>query len=72
MVTMRITVNQDRCCGAGLCADLLPSVFDQNDDGVVVLLDPAPAADLHHDVEQAEFACPSGAIMIHRSTESAA
>lgn len=69
---MRISVNQDRCCGAGLCADLLPGVFDQDDDGVVVLLDPTPGQAVWKDVEEAEFACPSGAIKVHGADESAA
>lgn len=62
---MRIDVNQERCCGAGLCADLVPTVFDQDDNGVVVLLDANPGAEVHKDVAEAEFACPSGAIRLH-------
>ncbi|HEY0454020.1 ferredoxin [Actinophytocola sp.] len=68
----RVSVDRDRCCGAGLCADALPTVFDQDDEGVVVLLDPAPGADLLADVAEAEFACPSRAITVHKAEESAA
>lgn len=62
---MRISVNRERCCGAGLCADLIPKVFDQDDDGVVVLVDPTPPEDQRENVAEAEFACPSGAIQLH-------
>jgi ferredoxin len=72
MVNMRISVKHDRCCGAGLCADSLPTVFDQDDDGVVVLLTETPDESTWKAVEEAEFTCPSGAIMIHRSEDSAA
>lgn len=64
---MRISVNRERCCGAGLCADLVPTVFGQDDDAVVVLLDATPGEDVRRDVEEAEFACPSGAIQLERS-----
>jgi len=63
---IRVTVDQDRCCGAGLCAQELPTVFDQGDDAVVVLLDEQPADDLADDLEDVAFACPSGAIRVHR------
>lgn len=65
MAGYHVSVDRDRCCGAGLCADALPAVFAQDDDGVVTLLTPAPPADLREDVENARFACPSTAITIH-------
>lgn len=60
----RITVDRDLCCGAGLCTAGAPAVFDQDDDAVVVLLDPTPAGPVWAAVEEAAFACPSGAIKI--------
>jgi ferredoxin len=60
----RVFADRDRCCGSGLCADAVPAVFAQDDDGVVRVLDPAPPADLRGDVEDARFACPSTAITI--------
>ena len=43
---MRVTVDRDRCIGAGNCALIAPSVFDQEpEDAVVVLLDDAPPED---------------------------
>ncbi|MEV4315012.1 ferredoxin [Actinocrispum sp. NPDC049592] len=62
---MRITVDQDKCCGAGTCVLLAPDVFDQRDeDGIVVLLDPAPAEELHDTVREAASVCPGVAISV--------
>lgn len=62
---MKITINEDMCCGAGQCVLEAPGVFDQRDeDGVVVLLDSAPPAELHGASRSAEQLCPTGAIEI--------
>lgn len=64
---MKITVDQDRCCGAGTCVLLAPDVFDQRDeDGIVVLLDVQPPAELHGAVREAASVCPAGAIELGR------
>ncbi len=62
---MKITVDQDKCCGAGTCVLLAPEVFDQRDqDGIVVLLDAAPAEELHDTVREAASVCPGVAISV--------
>lgn len=62
---MRVSADQDLCCGAGQCVMLAPEVFDQREeDGVVVLLDPEPPAGLRSDVENAVAMCPAGAITL--------
>jgi ferredoxin len=62
---MKITVDQDKCCGAGTCVLLAPDVFDQrDDDGIVVLLDEAPPQDLHDLVREAASVCPAAAIAV--------
>jgi ferredoxin len=62
---MRVRVDQSRCCGAGQCAALAPEVFDQrDDDGVVVLIDPAPPEAQHAAVREAARACPATAILL--------
>jgi len=63
---MKITVDQDRCCGAGTCVLLVPDVFDQRDeDGIVVLLDDQPELKLHDLVREASAVCPAAAIEVH-------
>ncbi|MEV6306381.1 ferredoxin [Actinoplanes sp. NPDC051861] len=60
---MHVSVDQGRCCGAGQCVLLAPEVFDQREeDGVVVLLEPSPAAALHETVREAAAVCPAAAI----------
>ncbi|GAA3135079.1 ferredoxin [Planomonospora alba] len=60
---MKVTVDEARCCGAGQCVLIAPEVFDQREeDGVVVLLDPEPGADLHAAVREAAAVCPAAAI----------
>ena len=61
----KVTVDQDRCCGAGQCVLLAPDVFDQREqDGIVVLLEPTPAPDLHDAVREAANVCPAAAITL--------
>ncbi|MQS17026.1 ferredoxin [Streptomyces kaniharaensis] len=61
---MRITLDEDRCCGAGTCVMTAPDVFDQRDDGIVVLLDPNPPAQLATSVHDAAARCPAAAIRV--------
>jgi ferredoxin len=62
---MKVTVDQDKCCGAGTCVLLAPDVFDQRDeDGIVVLLDETPGEDLHDIVREAASVCPGVAISV--------
>ncbi|MCL8015564.1 ferredoxin [Streptomyces sp. AS02] len=54
---MKVNVDQGRCCGAGQCVLIAPEVFDQrDDDGIVTLLEPSPAADVHAAVRGQEDA----------------
>lgn len=60
---MKVTVDQDKCCGAGQCVLTAPEVFDQGeDDGVVVLLAAEPAPEHHAAVREAAAVCPTAAI----------
>ena len=62
---MQVTVDEEKCCGAGQCVMIAPEVFDQRDeDGVVVLLDAQPDAGLHDQVREAASVCPAAAIAL--------
>ncbi|MFJ8038959.1 ferredoxin [Kitasatospora sp. NPDC096147] len=62
---MKVTVDQDRCCGSGQCVLTAPAVFDQSeDDGLVRLLDPTPGPADHAAVRLATALCPGGAITL--------
>lgn len=62
---MKITVDEEKCCGAGQCVMIAPEVFDQrDDDGIVVLLDAEPAAEQHAAVQESADVCPAAAIRL--------
>jgi ferredoxin len=64
-MTMKVTVDEEKCCGAGTCVLLAPAVFDQRDeDGIVILLDERPGEDLHAIVREAASVCPGAAISV--------
>ncbi|GAA2206529.1 ferredoxin [Nonomuraea monospora] len=62
---MRVTVDEDKCCGAGSCVLVAPEVFDQRDeDGIVVLLNAEPGEGQHAAVREAAVVCPGAAIEV--------
>jgi ferredoxin len=62
-MSFKLTVDQDKCCGAGQCVLLAPEVFDQREeDGIVVLLDETPAESQRAFVREAASVCPAAAI----------
>lgn len=62
---MKVTVDQDRCVGAGQCVLTADDVFDQgDDDGLVVLLDADPPPERRADVRHAAVGCPALAISV--------
>jgi ferredoxin len=61
---VRILADRDVCIGAGVCVMSTEAVFDQDDDGLVVLLtDDVPAVD-EDNARKAVQLCPSGALTI--------
>jgi len=64
---MRVIVDYEKCCGAGQCVLLAPKVFDQRDDGIVILLDENPPKELHTAVREAATVCPAAAIRLEES-----
>lgn len=62
---MNISIDYDKCCGAGQCVLAAPDVFDQrDDDGVVILLDTDPPAEQLTAVREAAAVCPAAAIEV--------
>ncbi|GAA3428814.1 ferredoxin [Streptosporangium sandarakinum] len=61
---VRIRADRDVCIGAGMCVMTADQIFDQDDDGVVVLLEPEPPAQYADLVRRAVRACPSGALSL--------
>lgn len=61
---MKVILDQDKCVASGQCVVAADDVFDEDDDGIAVLLDPNPSSDRADDVEQAAAVCPALAIRI--------
>jgi len=61
---MRITVDVDRCISGGQCVISAPALFDQDDDGIVVLLGQAGPRQQQEEAREAARLCPASAIEI--------
>lgn len=62
---MKVIVDQSKCVSSGNCVLNDPEVFDQDDDaGVVVLLQEHPSAEHADAVHAAAMACPGRAITV--------
>jgi ferredoxin len=62
VVTVQVHADRDVCIGAGMCVLTAGEVFDQDDDGIVLVLDEHPADTV--DVRNAVANCPSGALSL--------
>lgn len=61
---MKVAADRDLCISAGNCVMSAPAVFDQDDDGiVVVLVDEVPAGEEAH-ARDAVKLCPAEALRI--------
>jgi ferredoxin len=61
---MEISIDRDLCESNGICAGLLPAVFDLGDDDVLQVLQPNPPEELRDQVELAVVRCPRQAITL--------
>jgi ferredoxin len=60
---MRVEADRAKCCGSGMCVVNAREVFDQDEDeGLVVVLDPEPSAEFHNAIRDAVSLCPASAI----------
>lgn len=63
---MRVTIDSSRCIAAGQCVLKSGKVFDQDEEnGIVILLQEHPPAELEAATRLAARVCPSEAITIH-------
>lgn len=61
---MIVEAYPEKCVFFGSCVMQAPDVFDQNDDGVVVVLNERPPSQLHNPVRRAASLCPAKAIAV--------
>lgn len=64
---VRVNVDTEACIGAGQCALVAPEVFDQDDDGIVMLLNAAPSEREHPATRRAAALCPARVIVVDES-----
>jgi ferredoxin len=61
---MRIEATPDVCIGAGNCVLAAPELFDQDDDGIVQVLQPEVPAELESEAREAVERCPARALAL--------
>ena len=61
---MKVSADREVCVCAGMCVMTAPGVFDQDDDGVVLLLTEEVPDGEDNRVRDAVNLCPSGALRL--------
>ena len=62
---MKVTVDRDKCVASGQCVLAAAAVFDQDEnDGVVILLNDDPSPDQYDAVRLAAQMCPASVIEV--------
>jgi ferredoxin len=61
-MALEIVVNRDLCMGSGNCSFWAPGVFDLDEDGIAIVLDPEAAPE--EKVMLAAQGCPTQAISV--------
>jgi ferredoxin len=68
MTKLKVSIDREKCVGSGNCVYLAPEVFSQDDDdGIVILLQEQPEPSLKSAVIEAQQHCPSMAIRIEEA-----
>ncbi|MBS2550455.1 ferredoxin [Catenulispora sp. NL8] len=66
-VKLRVVADRSKCMGAGMCALNAPEVFDQDEqEGLVVVLEPEPSAEHRYAVRDAVNLCPASALRFEK------
>ncbi|MYR34817.1 ferredoxin [Nocardiopsis alba] len=63
--TLRLSADREVCVGAGQCVRAAPDLFDQDDDGLVVVLRADVPTEASTGARTAADWCPSGAVTAH-------
>jgi len=58
----KIVADTDRCVGAGQCVLTAPALFDQDDDGMVIVRVPSPDPGSVESARAAAHLCPAQAL----------
>lgn len=63
---MKVELEADKCVASGQCVLAAMDVFDQDDDGIAILLAEEVGDALVDDVKEAVAVCPAAAIRLVR------
>jgi ferredoxin len=66
-VALDIRIDRDACMGSGNCGFWAPGVFDLDDDGIAIVVDPTAQPD--EKIVLAAQGCPTQAIALFRDGE---
>lgn len=66
-MALKIEIDRQACMGSGNCSFWAPGVFDLDDDGVAIVIDPTAAPE--DKIILAGQGCPTQAISITRDGE---
>ena len=61
---MTVTVDNDKCIGCGLCANMAPDLFEMQEDKARVIVDVVPS-ELEDAAKEVTESCPVDAISIN-------
>ncbi|NNN29954.1 ferredoxin [Streptomyces sp. S3(2020)] len=61
---MKVELEADKCVASGQCVLAAADVFDQDDDGIAILLAEEVGDALVDDVKEAVAVCPAAAIRL--------
>ena len=69
-MALDIRIDRDACMGSGNCQFWAPGVFDLDDDGIAIVVD--PEAQPEDKIVLAAQGCPTQAIALYRGDEKLA
>ena len=61
---MRVTIDEDKCCGYAACLSVAAKIFDLASDNIATVLVEHPDGELRDQARAAAAACPTSAITI--------
>lgn len=63
-MAVKVELETDKCVASGQCVLAAMDVFDQDDDGIAILLEEQVGDDRLDDVKEAVAVCPAAAIRL--------
>ncbi|MFE9470336.1 ferredoxin [Streptomyces griseofuscus] len=68
MGSLHVSAQRETCVTSSLCVYRLPQVFDQDEEGRVVVLDDSPPDSLRDELRRAWRGCPTRSIQVEGIT----